>query len=134
MARKYSVTFTVRESLQSPARFPQELRRNSKVLPQQDRFFLGRIATHVLAFEDDSHIEWFEGNFADYEEDKKRRLRIDSVIPHRLKYKKFSRRGGRPLADISRGPHSYPCRGGVAEVYLNNAPMDSPGGIYVSLR
>ena len=56
-----------------------------------DRFFLDRIATHMLAFEGDSHVEWFEGNFADYEEDKKRRLGIDSVIPHRLKYKKFSR-------------------------------------------
>ncbi len=42
-------------------------------------------------FEGDSHVAWFEGNFADYEEDKKRRLGIDSVIPHRLKYKKFSR-------------------------------------------
>ena len=45
----------------------------------------------MLAFEGDSQVEWFEGNFADYEEDKKRRLGIDSVIPHRLKYKKFSR-------------------------------------------
>jgi hypothetical protein len=95
MARKYSETFTVRESLQSPARFPQELRRNSKVLPQQDRFFLGRIATHVLAFEDDSHIEWFEGKFADYEEDKKRRLGIDSVIPHRLNFRGETRGGRR---------------------------------------
>jgi ATP-binding cassette ChvD family protein len=56
-----------------------------------DRFFLDRIATHMLAFEGDSHVEWFEGNFADYEEDKKRRLGIDSVIPHLLKYKQFSR-------------------------------------------
>jgi ATP-binding cassette ChvD family protein len=61
------------------------------VIISHDRFFLDRIATHILAFEGDSHIEWFEGNFADYEEDKKRRLGIDSVIPHRLKYKKFSR-------------------------------------------
>jgi len=61
------------------------------VIISHDRFFLDRIATHILAFEDDSHVEWFEGNFADYEEDKKRRLGIDSVIPHRLKYKKFSR-------------------------------------------
>jgi ATP-binding cassette ChvD family protein len=61
------------------------------VIISHDRFFLDRIATHMLAFEDDSHVEWFEGNFADYEEDKKRRLGIDSVIPHRLKYKKFSR-------------------------------------------
>jgi hypothetical protein len=52
---------------------------------------LDRIATHILAFEGDSHVEWFEGNFAAYEEDKKRRLGIDSVVPHRLKYKQFSR-------------------------------------------
>jgi ATP-binding cassette ChvD family protein len=61
------------------------------VIISHDRFFLDRIATHMLAFEGGSHIEWFEGNFADYEEDKKRRLGIDSIIPHRLKYKKFSR-------------------------------------------
>jgi ATP-binding cassette ChvD family protein len=61
------------------------------VIISHDRFFLDRIATHILAFEGDSHVEWFEGNFADYEEDKKRRLGIDSVFPHRLKYKKFSR-------------------------------------------
>ena len=61
------------------------------VIISHDRFFLDRIATHILAFEGDSHVEWFEGNFADYEEDKKRRLGVDSVIPHRLKYKKFSR-------------------------------------------
>ena len=61
------------------------------VIISHDRFFLDRIATHMLAFEGDSHVEWFEGNFADYEEDKKRRLGIDSIIPHRLKYKKFAR-------------------------------------------
>src|ERR1700678_2505976 len=61
------------------------------VIISHDRFFLDRIATHMLAFEGDSHVEWFEGNFGDYEEDKKRRLGSDSVIPHRLKYKKFSR-------------------------------------------
>ena len=61
------------------------------LISSHDRFFLDRIATHMLAFEGESHVEWFEGNFADYEEDKKRRLGIDSVIPHRLKYKKFSR-------------------------------------------
>jgi hypothetical protein len=49
------------------------------------------IAIYSLAFEGDSRVEWFEGNFVDYEEDKKRRLQIDSIIPHRLKYKKFSR-------------------------------------------
>ena len=61
------------------------------VIISHDRFFLDRIATHILAFEGDSHVEWFEGNFQDYEEDKKRRLGIDSVIPHRLKYKNFAR-------------------------------------------
>ncbi|SRR5579883_1194038 len=61
------------------------------LISSHDRFFLDRIATHMLAFEGDSHVEWFEGNFADYEEDKKRRLGLDSIIPHRLKYKKFSR-------------------------------------------
>jgi ATP-binding cassette ChvD family protein len=61
------------------------------VIISHDRFFLDRIATHMLAFEGDSHVEWFEGNFATYEEDKKRRLGIDSIIPHRLKYKQFSR-------------------------------------------
>jgi ATP-binding cassette ChvD family protein len=61
------------------------------VIISHDRWFLDRIATHILAFEGNSHVEWFEGNFQDYEEDKKRRLGIDSVIPHRIKYKKFSR-------------------------------------------
>ena len=61
------------------------------VIISHDRFFLDRIATHILAFEGDSHVEWFEGNFQDYEEDKKRRLGEDSVIPSRIKYKKFAR-------------------------------------------
>ena len=61
------------------------------VIISHDRWFLDRIATHILAFEDDSHVEWFEGNFQDYEADKMRRLGTDSVIPHRLKYKKFTR-------------------------------------------
>jgi ATP-binding cassette ChvD family protein len=61
------------------------------VIISHDRWFLDRIATHILAFEGDSHVEWFEGNFQDYEEDKKRRLGIDSTIPHRIKYKRFSR-------------------------------------------
>ncbi len=56
-----------------------------------DRWFLDRIATHMLAFEGDSHVEWFEGNFQDYEADKKRRLGIDADQPHRLKYKRFAR-------------------------------------------
>jgi ATP-binding cassette ChvD family protein len=61
------------------------------VIISHDRWFLDRIATHMLSFEGDSHLEWFEGNFQDYEEDKKRRLGVDSTIPHRIKYKKFSR-------------------------------------------
>jgi ATP-binding cassette ChvD family protein len=61
------------------------------VIISHDRWFLDRIATHILAFEGDSHVEWFEGNFQDYEADKMRRLGQDSIIPHRLKYKKFKR-------------------------------------------
>jgi energy-dependent translational throttle protein EttA len=61
------------------------------VIISHDRWFLDRVATHILAFEGDSHVEWFEGNFQDYEKDKMRRLGTDSAIPHRIKYKKFSR-------------------------------------------
>jgi ATP-binding cassette ChvD family protein len=61
------------------------------VIISHDRWFLDRIATHILAFEGDSHVEWFEGNFQDYETDKMRRLGTDTVIPQRIKYKKFSR-------------------------------------------
>jgi ATP-binding cassette ChvD family protein len=61
------------------------------VLISHDRWFLDRIATHILAFEGDSHVEWFEGNYQDYEKDKMRRLGLESVIPQRIKYKKFSR-------------------------------------------
>ncbi len=61
------------------------------VIISHDRWFLDRIATHILAFEGDSRVEWFEGNFQDYEKDKMRRLGTDTVIPHRIKYKKFSR-------------------------------------------
>jgi ATP-binding cassette ChvD family protein len=61
------------------------------VITSHDRWLLDRIATHILAFEGDSHVEWFEGNFQDYEKDKMRRLGTDTVIPHRIKYKKFSR-------------------------------------------
>jgi ATP-binding cassette ChvD family protein len=56
-----------------------------------DRWFLDRIATHMLAFEGDSHVEWFEGNYQDYEADRKRRLGIDADQPHRIKYKRFTR-------------------------------------------
>ncbi len=61
------------------------------VVISHDRWFLDRLATHILAFEGDSHVEWFEGNFEAYEEDKKRRLGADSLIPHRIKFQKFSR-------------------------------------------
>jgi ATPase subunit of ABC transporter with duplicated ATPase domains len=56
-----------------------------------DRWFLDRIATHILAFEGDSHVEWFEGNYQDYEADRKRRLGIEADQPHRIKYKRFAR-------------------------------------------
>jgi ATP-binding cassette ChvD family protein len=56
-----------------------------------DRWFLDRIATHMLAFEGDSHVEWFEGNYQDYEADRKRRLGIEADTPHRIKYKRFAR-------------------------------------------
>jgi ATP-binding cassette ChvD family protein len=61
------------------------------VIISHDRMFLDRLATHILAFEGDSHVEWFEGNFQDYEEDKKRRLGEDAVMPKRIKYKQFAR-------------------------------------------
>jgi ATPase subunit of ABC transporter with duplicated ATPase domains len=61
------------------------------VIISHDRFFLDRLCTHILAFEGDAHVEWFEGNFEAYEQDKIRRLGPDSVEPKRVKYKKFSR-------------------------------------------
>ncbi|MGY6628992.1 MAG: energy-dependent translational throttle protein EttA [Oceanicaulis sp.] len=61
------------------------------VVISHDRFFLDRIATHILAFEGDSHVEWFEGAFSDYLEDKKRRLGTDSLVPSRVKFQKFAR-------------------------------------------
>ena len=61
------------------------------VIISHDRMFLDRLATHILAFEGDSHVEWFEGNFEAYEEDKKRRLGADAVNPHRVKYKPLTR-------------------------------------------
>lgn len=61
------------------------------VIISHDRFFLDRLCTHILAFEGEAHVEWFEGNFAAYEDDKKRRLGPDALEPKRVKYKKFSR-------------------------------------------
>jgi ATPase subunit of ABC transporter with duplicated ATPase domains len=61
------------------------------VVTSHDRWFLDRIATHILAFEGDSHVEWFEGNYGDYEKDRKRRLGADADQPHRIKYKPLVR-------------------------------------------
>ena len=61
------------------------------VVISHDRFFLDRICTHILAFEGEAHVEWFQGNFEDYEEDKKRRLGADAMQPKRVKFKKFLR-------------------------------------------
>lgn len=61
------------------------------VVISHDRYFLDRLATHILAFEGDSHVEWFEGNFSDYLEDRKRRLGDDSEVPKRISYKKLTR-------------------------------------------
>ena len=61
------------------------------VVVSHDRWFLDRIATHILAFEGDSHVEWFEGNYADYEADRKRRLGDNAAQPTRIKYKPLTR-------------------------------------------
>ena len=61
------------------------------VVISHDRWFLNKLATHILAFEGDSHVEWFEGNYQDYENDKKRRLGEDSLNPKRIKYKPITR-------------------------------------------
>jgi energy-dependent translational throttle protein EttA len=61
------------------------------VIISHDRWFLDRLATHILAFEGDSHVEWFQGNFQAYEEDKRRRLGADATEPHRIKYRPLAR-------------------------------------------
>ncbi|MBR2299572.1 MAG: energy-dependent translational throttle protein EttA [Alphaproteobacteria bacterium] len=61
------------------------------LVTSHDRWFLDRLATHILAYEDEGHVEWFEGNFEEYEKDKKRRLGDEACQPHRLKYKKLER-------------------------------------------
>ena len=63
----------------------------SAVVVSHDRWFLDRIATHMLAFEGDSQVVWFEGNYQDYEADRKRRLGAEADIPHRIKYRKLMR-------------------------------------------
>ena len=62
----------------------------SAVVISHDRWFLDRIATHMLAFEGDSHVEWFEGNYSAYEEDLRRRIGDDAATPHRVKYRRLS--------------------------------------------
>ena len=61
------------------------------VVISHDRWFLDRIATHMLAFEGDSHVEWFAGNYQDYEADRRRRLGADADQPHRIKYRPLTR-------------------------------------------
>ena len=61
------------------------------VVISHDRWFLDRIATHILAFEGDSKVVWFEGNYEDYEADRKRRLGAEADQPHRIKYRKLTR-------------------------------------------
>jgi ATPase subunit of ABC transporter with duplicated ATPase domains len=63
----------------------------SAIITSHDRWFLDRVATHMLAFEGDSQVVWFEGNYQDYEADKKRRLGADADQPHRIKYKPLTR-------------------------------------------
>ena len=65
--------------------------RDSAVIISHDRWFLDRVATHILAFEGNSHVEWFEGNYQAYEEDKKRRLGAEASQPTRIRYKPISR-------------------------------------------
>ena len=61
------------------------------VVISHDRWFLDRIATHMLAFEGDSKVVWFEGNYSDYEEDRKARLGVEAEMPHRIKYRQLTR-------------------------------------------
>ena len=76
---------TLRALEQALLEFP-----GSAIVISHDRWFLDRIATHILAFEGDSKVVWFAGNYADYEEDRKRRMGSDADTPHRLKYKRLA--------------------------------------------
>ena len=62
-----------------------------EVITSHDRWFLDRIATHILAFEGDSQVVWFEGNYSEYEEDRKKRLGAAADRPHRIKYRQLTR-------------------------------------------
>ena len=75
---------TLRALEQALLEFP-----GSAIVISHDRWFLDRIATHILAFEGDSQVAWFAGNYADYEEDRRRRLGSDANQPHRIKYKRL---------------------------------------------
>jgi len=77
---------TLRALEEALAEFP-----GCAVIISHDRWFLDRLATHILAFEGDSHVEWFEGNFQAYEEDKRRRLGAEATEPHRIKYRPLTR-------------------------------------------
>ena len=85
------------------------------VIISHDRWFLDRIATHMLAFEGDSHVEWFEGNFQDYEKDKMRRLGQDSIIPHRREVQEADAVGSCGIIRARRAA-SRPSGGRPAEV------------------
>jgi ATPase subunit of ABC transporter with duplicated ATPase domains len=61
------------------------------VVISHDRWFLDRVATHMLAFEGDSKVVWFEGNYSDYEEDRKARLGAEAEVPHRIRYRQLTR-------------------------------------------
>ena len=101
------------------------------VIISHDRWFLDRIATHMLAFEDDSHVEWFEGNFQDDEKDKMRRLGQDFIIPHRLKYKKLQGKAGFDFAEPVEKPAS--ARQRVMEELAGLAqpqPLDLPRAMF----
>jgi ATPase subunit of ABC transporter with duplicated ATPase domains len=62
------------------------------VIISHDRWFLDRIATHILAFEGDGTVTWFEGNYSDYEADRKKRLGKEALVPHRMKYRHLTRK------------------------------------------
>jgi hypothetical protein len=94
------------------------------VIISHDRFFLDRLCTHILAFEGDAHVEWFEGNFEAYEEDKVRRLGPDSIEPKRVKYKKFTRSVS-ASCDWGLGPRTL-LGGAVRTRPLNNHPRRQP--------